>query len=634
MNGPDVVGQQLSSVMLPPPALTVSQPNSPTPATSQKVPVAPAPENPYAARAEQADLRYHNAVNRAMGVDDNGNPLIDPTTGKPLQAAANVNPSWLRTVLAIASSFGKRGSAINNVGQALGQAILTRDPRWQEAQQRLANVNMTHQEAEETRAQAQTAAMDAYRQGIILQRELLAQQKQQAAEEKQQQNDQAATTRAVGKGFTPSTLPMTMENPAAVMPSGVNVPSAIQKASAPPIQTNVPEGRGELPPNATLPHGAPAGATPALVAGQTGYYPLPSDLAAQRVTATRNANLQTIGVAPPEDIRKAFPGLGDKILPSEIPQLEAYIKAKTQQTGGQNAVAQTMGKLWGNGISDAGSIEDPNKALAAIQMGVQRGVISQEEGQLAAGFYQTHNTPASVQAAGIARMAQLANQKGATFLDSDNGNAPVMLNWNQINQANHDNPGRMVPSGSGAQALKSTALMEDLRGGAQQVRNSLGKMTDQDFSVLSRADISLALRSADPRSAIQSLVTGGALANLRPEQQDYVINLAVLKENAMAMRSVLGAGQGSEDLRSAIERTIPSASTPDRGFAVKQLDAFGGVLDRLQRGIPKVQLRNDIGTGNAPASGGGITVTDPHGGVHTFRDQASADRFKALAKIP
>jgi hypothetical protein len=30
---------------------------------------------------------------------------------------------------------------------------------------------------------------------------------------------------------------------------------------------------------------------------------------------------------------------------------------------------------------------------------------------------------------------------------------------------------------------------------------------------------------------------------------------------------------------------------------------------------------------------GGITVTDPKGGVHTFPDQASADRFRKLANI-
>jgi hypothetical protein len=38
--------------------------------------------------------------------------------------------------------------------------------------------------------------------------------------------------------------------------------------------------------------------------------------------------------------------------------------------------------------------------------------------------------------------------------------------------------------------------------------------------------------------------------------------------------------------------------------------------------------------GSAAAGGGQITVKDPTGGIHTFADQASADRFKKLANIP
>lgn len=33
------------------------------------------------------------------------------------------------------------------------------------------------------------------------------------------------------------------------------------------------------------------------------------------------------------------------------------------------------------------------------------------------------------------------------------------------------------------------------------------------------------------------------------------------------------------------------------------------------------------------ATGGQVQVTDPKGGIHTFPDQASADKFKKLANI-
>ena len=59
----------------------------------------------------------------------------------------------------------------------------------------------------------------------------------------------------------------------------------------------------------------------------------------------------------------------------------------------------------------------------------------------------------------------------------------------------------------------------------------------------------------------------------------------------MAMRSVLGAGQGSEELRQAIMNTIPNVLTPNRKYAMNQLQLFENTLNRLMRGVPQVPLR-------------------------------------------
>ena len=82
---------------------------------------------------------------------------------------------------------------------------------------------------------------------------------------------------------------------------------------------------------------------------------------------------------------------------------------------------------------------------------------------------------------------------------------------------------------------------------------------------------------------------------LTPEQQTYLVRLATLNENAMAMRQVLGAGQGSDDVRRAIRATIPNAATPSKSYAFEQLDRFEKVLDRLGRGVLKVPLRGEKG---------------------------------------
>jgi len=121
-----------------------------------------------------------------------------------------------------------------------------------------------------------------------------------------------------------------------------------------------------------------------------------------------------------------------------------------------------------------------------------------------------------------------------------------------------------------------------------------------EFSAGMKAKIATALRSRDPRSATSTLISGEAARELSPEQQDYLINTALLVENAMAMRSVLGAGQGSEDLRSAVTATIPGPTTPTKAYGLKQLDQFEKVLDRLERGVPGVPLK-----GTAPAIGNG-----------------------------
>jgi len=139
------------------------------------------------------------------------------------------------------------------------------------------------------------------------------------------------------------------------------------------------------------------------------------------------------------------------------------------------------------------------------------------------------------------------------------------------------NPGRYAPAGKGGKSLSKTVLIEDIRGNVQAVRQCLQNMPE--FSPGMRTQGAYALKQRAPRSAVSSLVTSEAAKTTSPEQQDYLINTALLVAKAMAMRSVLGAGQGSEDLRSAITATIPGPTTPTKEYGLKQLDAFEAVLD-------------------------------------------------------
>lgn len=193
---------------------------------------------------------------------------------------------------------------------------------------------------------------------------------------------------------------------------------------------------------------------------------------------------------------------------------------------------------------------------------------------------------------GVSRAQIYLQGREMPAIDTQNNNALTFANPNQINSA----PGRFVPQAGGAKALGQTALIEDIRGNIQQTRDSLKNPKMPEFDATQRAQIAIALGGSDPASAISAAFRGGVLGNLSSEQQEYLINLAQLVENSMAMRSVLGAGQGSDDMRRAIRGTIPGPNTPSKEYALKQLDKFEAVLNRLEKGIPQVPLAK--GNGN------------------------------------
>jgi hypothetical protein len=177
----------------------------------------------------------------------------------------------------------------------------------------------------------------------------------------------------------------------------------------------------------------------------------------------------------------------------------------------------------------------------------------------------------------------------------------------EINRLNAQGGAPLAPAGAAEKALGKTALLEDIRGNIQAVRTALQDPNLPEFTADQRAQTAIVLGGKDPQGALSAALRGGVLGNLNQAQQTYLINLAQLTENAMAMRSVLGAGQGSEDLRAAIRATIPGPQTPTKKYALDQIGAFEGVLNRLEKGIPNVPLvQRGAGAGGAGAAGGHV----------------------------
>lgn len=242
-------------------------------------------------------------------------------------------------------------------------------------------------------------------------------------------------------------------------------------------------------------------------------------------------------------------------------------------------------------IQNGGPLTDEGRFISNYLK--SKGLSNTPANQLAA--QQEYNRETRIQPA-IERENAYASTREYPVIDTANGNRLVYASAADINSANTTTPGRFAPAAQGDKALGKTALIEDIRGNVASVRQSLQNPKMPEFTAGQRSAIALALGGPDPGGALTAAFRGGVLGSLTPEQQDYLINMAQLEENAMAMRSVLGAGQGSEDLRNAIRATLPGPRTPSKLYASKQLDAFEKVLNRLEKGIPNVPL---AGTGTA-----------------------------------
>jgi len=144
-----------------------------------------------------------------------------------------------------------------------------------------------------------------------------------------------------------------------------------------------------------------------------------------------------------------------------------------------------------------------------------------------------------------------------------------------------------APVSGGQQAMARTAVMDDIQFNINNTREAVGNLKN-GFDTKQRAQIAILLMSTDPHSAMSTFIDSDVAKTLTADQVDYVTALASLQENAMALRSVAGMGQGSDDLRAAIMRAIPGPGTPTTEYANRQLDLFQGTLNRLRKGIPKV----------------------------------------------
>lgn len=204
-------------------------------------------------------------------------------------------------------------------------------------------------------------------------------------------------------------------------------------------------------------------------------------------------------------------------------------------------------------------------------------------------------------------MHDLARERGEAYNDS----RPVQVRDNYTGETNpmrygdfikaaQDNPGRYIAAPEYDKWAPRVNMLEDIRGASRITRKAIEALDySQQWDEEAKAAVAVALKSDHPDTALRALLNSAALGTLTDNQRQFVIATAGLAEQAMGMRAILGAGQGSEDVRRAIALTLPDLLSPSPEYALKQLDYFNGTLERVHRIIP-TNVRIDYNLGNKP----------------------------------
>lgn len=158
------------------------------------------------------------------------------------------------------------------------------------------------------------------------------------------------------------------------------------------------------------------------------------------------------------------------------------------------------------------------------------------------------------------------------------------------------NPGRYVPAGEGAKVMLATRVFDELDATESLLRSDIAKMSGADWDSSTRAQIAIAMKTDDPRSAVEAIVQGEGIHTLTDAQKEFVIHLASMKESLLMMRPALGAS--SDKLRDAMDRMLTGTVGAD--YMTKQLDTIDVQKAALRKGLPKLGKKAAYKKGSVP----------------------------------
>lgn len=219
-----------------------------------------------------------------------------------------------------------------------------------------------------------------------------------------------------------------------------------------------------------------------------------------------------------------------------------------------------------------------------------------------------------------ARGRSMANNRIIPVLD-ENGNLVLDRSKSAMDRG-------LAPAQQGIAVGAKQSQLNDIETGLKSMRDVAGKL-DSPLTPEQVTHLTIALHSNDEK-AIGANIKALANQNLSPAQKDFVVAIAQLNERAMSLRNIAGMGQGSDEMRRAIQRMLPSAASGDRDMMNKQLDALDQQVKVLHAGIPKVK-----GLGSSQPSNKDTTPKDNGGAItHVSSDGKWAYNGKSWIANP
>lgn len=146
-----------------------------------------------------------------------------------------------------------------------------------------------------------------------------------------------------------------------------------------------------------------------------------------------------------------------------------------------------------------------------------------------------------------------------------------------------------APAVQGGQILSKQAQFKDIYAGIASMRQAVNGLGAEPLDPTTIGKLTLAMRETDPTVFKSELDTILGSQQLTPAQQDFVVAVGQLNERALSLRNLAGMGHSSDQLRSAIRATLPSAKSGTPELMRKQLDAVTNLVDNLYTGVPNVR---------------------------------------------